>query len=164
MDLIKPEIGLIFWTGVSFLLLLVLLRKFAWKPILGAVEARDEKINEALHAAEAARQEISNLAAENEKLLAEARNEKDRIIADAKKTREAMVAEAKAVAESEAKRIVETARMVIENEKNAAMTEVKNLVANLSIEIAEIVLRKHFENNAEQQSFVQKHLQDIKLN
>lgn len=164
MDLIKPEIGLIFWTGVSFLLLLVLLRKFAWKPILGAVEARDEKINEALHAAEAARQEISNLAAENEKLLAEARNEKDRIIADAKKTREAMVAEAKAVAESEAKRIVETARTSIENEKNAAMTEVKNLVANLSIEIAEKVLRKHFENKDEQQSFVQKHLQDIKLN
>jgi F-type H+-transporting ATPase subunit b len=164
MDLIKPEIGLIFWTGVSFLLLLVLLRKFAWKPILGAVEARDEKINEALNAAEQARREISNLAAENEKLLAEARNEKDRIIADAKKTREHMISEAKNIADSEAKRMIETARVSIENEKNAALTEVKNLVANLSIEVAEKILRKRFENASEQQAFVQKHLEDIKLN
>jgi len=164
MDLIKPEIGLIFWTGVSFLLLLVLLRKFAWKPILGAVEARDEKIKEALDAAEQARKEISNLVSENEKLLAEARGEKDRIIADAKKTRESMISDAKNVADSEAKRMIETARRSIENKKNAAITEVKNLVANLSIEVAEKILRKHFENPAEQQAFVQKHLEDIKLN
>ena len=164
MDLIKPEIGLIFWTGVSFLLLMVLLRKFAWKPILGAVEARDEKINEALNAAEQARKEISNLAAENEKLLAEARNEKDRIIADAKKTREHMISDAKNIADSEAKRMIETARLSIENEKNAALTEVKSLVANLSIEVAEKILRKRFENPSEQQAFVQKHLEDVKLN
>jgi F-type H+-transporting ATPase subunit b len=164
MDLITPEIGLIFWTGITFLILLFILRKFAWKPILGAVEERDTKINAALHAAEDARREIANLANENEKLLNEARVEKDRIIADAKKTREAMISEAKSTAENEAKRLLESARVSIENEKNAAITEVKNLVANLSIEIAEKVLRKHFEAKGEQQAFVQKHLEDIKLN
>lgn len=164
MNLITPEIGLIFWTGITFLLLLFLLRKFAWKPILGAVEERDNKINAALNAAEEARKEIANLASENEKLLNEARAEKDRIIADAKKTREAMISEAKAIADSEAKRMIETARASIENEKNAALTEVKNLVAGLSIDIAEKLLRKQFENDAEQQAFVKKHLEDIKLN
>lgn len=164
MNLITPEIGLIFWTGITFLILLFLLRKFAWKPILGAVEERDNKINAALNAAEDARKEIANLAAENEKLLNEARAEKDRIIADAKKTRETMISEAKAIADSEAKRMIETARVSIENEKNAALTEVKNLVAGLSIDIAEKLLRKQFENNAEQQAFVKKHIEDIKLN
>ena len=164
MDLITPEIGLIFWTGITFLILLFLLRKFAWKPILGAVEERDTKINAALNAAEDARKEIANLASENEKLLNEARAEKDRIIAEAKKTREAMISEAKATAETEAKRLLESARASIENEKNAAMTEVKNLVANLSIEIAEKLLRKQFEAGSEQQAFVKKHLEDIKLN
>lgn len=164
MNLITPEIGLIFWTGITFLILLFLLRKFAWKPILGAVEERDNKINAALNAAEDARKEIANLAAENEKLLNEARAEKDRIIADAKKTRETMISEAKAIADSEAKRMIETARTSIENEKNAALTEVKNLVAGLSIDIAEKLLRKQFENNAEQQAFVKKHIEDIKLN
>ncbi|MBA4304364.1 MAG: ATP synthase F0 subunit B [Sphingobacteriaceae bacterium] len=164
MNLITPEIGLIFWTGITFLILLFLLRKFAWKPILGAVEERDNKINAALNAAEEARKEIANLAAENEKLLNEARAEKDRIIADAKKTRETMISEAKAIADSEAKRMIETARASIENEKNAALTEVKNLVAGLSIDIAEKLLRKQFENNAEQQAFVKKHIEDIKLN
>lgn len=164
MNLITPEIGLIFWTGITFLILLFLLRKFAWKPILGAVEERDNKINAALNAAEEARKEIANLASENEKLLNEARAEKDRIIADAKKTRETMISEAKAIADSEAKRMIETARASIENEKNAALTEVKNLVAGLSIDIAEKLLRKQFENGAEQQAFVKKHLEDIKLN
>jgi F-type H+-transporting ATPase subunit b len=164
MNLITPEIGLIFWTGISFLILLVLLRKLAWKPILGTIEERDTKINAALNAAEQARKEIANLAAENEKLLIEARSEKDRIIADAKKTRESMISEAKTVAEAEAKRIVESARASIENEKNAALTEVKNLVANLSIEIAEKVLRKKFENGPEQQAFVKSQLEGIKLN
>jgi len=163
-ELIEPSLGLIFWTGISFLLLLFLLRKFAWKPILDAVNAREENITAALATAEKARAEIADLSKENEKLLAETRFEKDRILADAKKTKDSILAEAKATAEAEGKRIIETARFAIETEKQAALTEVKNMVATLSIEVAEKILRRELENKGEHEAFVKKHLEDIKLN
>lgn len=163
-ELIEPSLGLIFWTGISFLLLLFLLRKFAWKPILDAVNAREENITAALATAEKARAEIADLSKENEKLLAETRLEKDRILADAKKTKESILSEAKATAEAEGKRIIETARLAIETEKQAALTEVKNMVATLSIDVAEKILRRQMENKGEHEAFVKKHLEDIKLN
>lgn len=163
-ELIEPSLGLIFWTGTAFLLLLFLLRKFAWKPILDAVNTREQNITNALAAAEKARAEIANLTQENEKLLVQARLEKDAILADAKKTKDAIISEAKATADAEAKRIIESARTAIDMEKQAAMTEVKNLVATLSIDVAEKILRRQMENKGEQQAFVQQHLNDIKLN
>jgi F-type H+-transporting ATPase subunit b len=163
-ELIEPSLGLIFWTGISFLILLVLLRKFAWKPILDAVNAREENITAAMATAEKARAEIADLSKENEKLLAETRLEKDRILADAKKTKESILTEAKATAEAEGKRIIETARLAIETEKQAALTEVKNMVATLSIDVAEKILRRQMENKGEHEAFVKKHLEDIKLN
>ncbi len=163
-ELIEPSLGLIFWTGISFLILLFLLRKFAWKPILDAVNTREENITAALATAEKARAEIADLSKENEKLLAETRLEKDRILADAKKTKESILAEAKATAEAEGKRIIETARLAIETEKQAALTEVKNMVATLSIDVAEKILRRQMENKGEHEAFVKKHLEDIKLN
>jgi F-type H+-transporting ATPase subunit b len=163
-ELIQPALGLIVWTGTAFLILLFLLRKFAWKPILDAVNTREQNINDALASADKARAEIANLTQENEKLLAEARLEKDRILADAKKTKDAIISEAKSTADAEGKRIIESARAVIENEKQAALTEVKNMVATLSIDIAEKVLRKEFEQKSAQEAFVKQHIDDIKLN
>lgn len=164
MELVQPGIGLIFWTTITFLILLYLLGRFAWKPILGAVRKREHSIKEALASAEKAREEMAQLKSENEKILQEARNERDEILKDARSMREKMIADAKSQANTEADKMIESAREQIQNEKMRAVTDLKNLVGSLSIEIAEKILRQELDNPEKQKELVNRQLEDFKLN
>lgn len=162
--LVKPDIGLIFWTTVTFLILLVLLRKFAWKPILGAVEGREQSIKQSLAAADEARKEMKRLQSDNERILQEARQERDLMLKDAREVREKIVGDAKSEATEQAEQIVASAKEQIENQKMAAVVDLKNQVAEMSIEIAEMILRQELSNKAKQTEQVDKHLKNFKLN
>lgn len=161
---IKPEPGLIFWTVVVFIIFWLLIGKFAFKPITNALREREDDIQTALDEAKMARQEMSNLKAENDKLLAKAQEERSAIIKEAKDSKAAIIAEAKDKAASEAKRIVETARVEIENQRKAAMIELKNELGNMALDIAERVIRKELKGNKEQETFVNSLVDDMKLN
>ena len=163
MDIVQPAVGLIFWTTISFLILLFILGKFAWKPILGAVTERERFIEEALSKAEAAKEEMSRLTNENESLLKQARAERDVILAEAKQLKDQIVGEAKTAAQTEGARMIEMARIEINNQKAIAMADVKNQVASLSIEIAEKILRKQFEDAHKQDQLVSDLLKEVKL-
>ena len=164
MELVTPEIGLVFWTTVSFLILLFLLGKFAWKPILTAVNERENFIEDALRKADAAKEEMSRLTNENEALLRQARVERDHILHEARKIKEQIITEAKDAAHKEGSRIMDQARMEINNQKAIAMTDIKNQVASLSLEIAEKILRKQFEDKHKQDELVSELLKGVKLN
>ncbi|ASU32859.1 F0F1 ATP synthase subunit B [Mucilaginibacter xinganensis] len=163
MELVTPEIGLVFWTTISFLILLFLLRKFAWKPILGAVAERENTITKALLQAEAAKEEMARLTSENENLLKQARAERDAILSDANKVKNQIINTAKEAAQKEGARQIEIARIEINNQKSIAMADIKNQVASLSLEIAEKVLRKQFEDQKKQDELVKDLLRDVKL-
>jgi F-type H+-transporting ATPase subunit b len=164
MELVTPEIGLVFWTTISFLILLFLLRKFAWKPILGAVTERENTIERALLQAEAAKEEMARLTSENEALLKQARAERDSILQEAKKIKDQIISEAKEAGQKESTRQIELARIEINNQKAIAMADVKNQVASLSLEIAEKILRKQFEDQKKQDELVTELLKEVKLN
>jgi F-type H+-transporting ATPase subunit b len=164
MDLITPGLGLVFWTVITFLFLLVILKKFAWKPILGAVGEREDGIKKALASAENARKEMENLHADNERILKEARAEREALLKDARDIKVKLIDEAKAEAEIQANRIIEQAQAAIVGEKRAAMAELKNHVANLSIEIAEKVVRAELSNKDKQVELVESMLGEAKLN
>ena len=142
MELVKPEFGLVFWMTVSFLIVVFILSKFAWGPILNSLKERETSIEDSLNAAKKAKDEVANMKSENEQLLKQARNERDMMLKEARETKDAIVNEARAKAQSEADRMIATARETIQNEKMAAITELKNQVATLSIEIAEKVIRQ----------------------
>ena len=164
MDIVQPAIGLIFWTLISFIILLVILGKFAWKPILGAVTERERSIEEALSKAEAAKDEMARLTGENEELLKQARAERDLILREAKHVKDQIIGEAKDAAQKEGARMIEKARIEIDNQTAIAMAGVKEQVASLSIEIAEKVLRKQFEDKQKQEDLVEDLLKKVKLN
>ena len=164
MDLITPELGLIFWTTLSFLVLLFILRKFAWKPILGAVNSREEGIKDSLAAAEKARREMENLHADNERILKEARVERETMLKEAREIKSKMITDAKDEAQIQAGKMIEQAKAAIESEKKAAMSELKNQVATLSLEIAEKVVRKELSNKDSQIQLVESMLGETKLN
>lgn len=163
-SLTTPGIGLIFWTTIVFLLLVFILSKYAWKPILNAVKTREQGIEDALAAAEKAKTEMQELKAGNEKILAEAKAERDALLKEARDTKDSIVAEAKAKATKEAERIMTAAREQITNEKNAAVTELKNQVAALSIEIAEKILRSELSSDDKQKALVNNLMKDVNLN
>ena len=163
MDIVQPAIGLIFWTTISFLILLFILRKFAWKPILGVVSDRERSIEEALSKAEAAKEEMSRLTNENDALLKQARAERDVILAEARHLKDQIISEAKDAAQKEGARMLENARLEINNQKAIAVADIKNQVATLSIEIAEKVLRKQFEDAQKQDELVSDLLKEVKL-
>ena len=163
MGLVTPQLGLLVWPALSFLLLLVVLRKFAWKPILESVNERDAQIRQALDAANEAKMAMVRLQADNDKLMAEARAERDLMLAEAKKTRDHIVSEAKAKAEVEGKRLLDLARQDIANDRKAAMTEVRNLVANLSVDVAEKLLRKELEKSDAQQTYLRQQLDQLQI-
>jgi F-type H+-transporting ATPase subunit b len=163
MELVTPEVGLVFWTLVSFLILLFLLGKFAWKPILAAVNEREQSIETALSRAEAVKEEMARLTNENEALLKQARAERDTILAEASKVKNQIIADAKDAAQKEGARQIEIARIEINNQKAIAMADVKNQVASLSLDIAEKVLRKQFEDQKKQDELVRDLLKDVKL-
>lgn len=164
MDLITPELGLIFWTTLSFLILLFILRKFAWKPILGAVNSREEGIIDALASAEKARLEMQNLKADNERILNEARAEREGMLKDAREIKSKMISDAKEQAQEQANKMIEQAQAAIESEKKSAMLELKNQVASLSVDIAEKVIRAELSNKDKQLHLVESMLNDAKLN
>lgn len=164
MDLILPSSGLIFWQLIAFLALLFILIKFAWKPMLAALEEREGSINDALKAAEQARSEMANLKAENEKLLADARLERDTILKKAQDASVKMIEDAKNEASKVAAQQIENAKAVIETEKKAALTEVKNQVAQLTLEVTEKLLRKTLSDEKAQKALVDEFVNDIKLN
>jgi F-type H+-transporting ATPase subunit b len=164
MNLVTPGIGLIFWTTITFVLLLLLLGKFAWKPILSAIRTREKGIEDALASAESALKDMRELKSNNEKILAEARNERDALLKEARDTKDAIIAEAKAKSQSEADRIMASTREQIINEKNAAVAELKNQVAILSIEIAEKILRSELSSDEKQKALVNNLMKDVNLN
>jgi F-type H+-transporting ATPase subunit b len=163
MNLTAPE-SLIFWTSIIFIVFFILLRKFAWKPILGAVKGREDSINEALSSAETARKEMQNLTAENERILQEARLERDSLLKEAREMREKMIADSKADAQAEGARMIEQAKTAILAEKNAAMAELKLQVSSLSLSIAEKVLKDELSNKEAQTKLIENMLGDVKLN
>ena len=158
------QLGLFFWLLVIFVGLVFLLKKFAWKPILDAVNEREEGIKNALLAAENAKKDMQNLKADNEKLLAEARAERDLMIKEAREIKEKMIADAKSEAQAQGEKMIEAAKASIESEKNAAMAELKNQVSSLSLEIAETLLKEELSNKEAQTKLVEKMLGDAKLN
>ncbi|HZY39772.1 MAG TPA: F0F1 ATP synthase subunit B [Mucilaginibacter sp.] len=163
MDLVSPNPGLILWTAISFLILLFILGKYAWKPILKAVSDRENSIESALLKADAVREEMARLTSENEALLKQARAERDSILAEATKVKNQIIYDAKEAAQKEGARQIEIARIEINSQKAIAMADVKNQVASLSIEIAEKVLRKQFEDSKKQDEMVKELLKEVKL-
>ena len=164
MDLVTPEIGLIFWSTLSFLLLLFILRKFAWKPILAAVSDREEGIKNALATAENARKEMQNLTADNERILKEARTERDGLLKEAREIKENIISEAKDEAQQQAEKVIEQAKATIQAEKQAAIADLKNQVAELSIGIAEKVVRQELSDKEKQIELVEKMLKEVTIN
>ena len=164
MELVTPGIGLIVWSTIIFGLLLILLKKFAWKPILNAVKAREDRIKGALESAEEMKLEMEKLKADNEVILKEARNERNKLLSDAREIKEKMISDAKTLANEEAKKIIETARLNIQSEKEAAISDIKKQVALLSVDIAEKILLKKLEESKEQKQVIEKYLDKISIN
>ncbi|MDG1777886.1 MAG: F0F1 ATP synthase subunit B [Flavobacteriaceae bacterium] len=164
MDLITPEFGLVFWTLITFLVLLFILRKFAWNPILGAVSERENGIKKALASADKARQEMENLQADNQKILKEARAEREAMLKEARELKNKMIDDAKEEAKEEANKLVAQAQAAIETEKKAAIADLKAQVAALTISIAEKVLGEELSNKGKQEKLVESMLDDTSLN
>jgi len=158
------SLGLFFWHTLLFGLLLFLLWKFAWKPILNAVNDREEGIKNALDAAEEAKKEMQNVTADSEKLLKEARAARESMLKEAREIKDKIVADAKEQAQVEGNKMIEQAQATIEGEKKAAVAHIKAQVANLSIDIAEKVIKEELSDKKKQQKLVQDMLGDIKLN
>ena len=164
MELVKPDFGLVFWMTVSFLIVVFLMRKFAWGPILSSLKERENSITDALNSAKKAKEEVANLKAENERILQLARNERDLILKEAREAKEQIVNEARTRAQTEGDRMLTIARESINNEKRAAIIELKNQVATLSVEIAEKVIRQQLSSDDKQKALVKDMLQEVNMN
>jgi F-type H+-transporting ATPase subunit b len=164
MDLLTPGTGLLFWQSVVFIALFLFLAKFAWKPIIGALNEREESIRQALESAEKAKAEMSALQAGNEKLLKEAREERDKIVRDAREAANRLIDQAQTEARKSADKLIEDAKAVINTEKQAALRDVKSQVALFSIEIAEKLLKKNLSSDKAQKDMVEEFIKETKLN
>ena len=164
MDLVTPGIGMIFWSTLFFLVLLFILGKFAWPAILTAVKARNESIRNALAAADRAKEEMAQLQSDNEKILAEAKAERDAMMREAKTMKDKLIAEAKEKASEEADKLVKSARESIQREKAAALNDMKEQMATLSVDIAEKILRMKLEGSKAQKELVDKLINEADLN
>ncbi|MES2701691.1 MAG: F0F1 ATP synthase subunit B [Bacteroidota bacterium] len=164
MDLLTPELGLFFWTLIAFLLVLFILRKFAWKPILNSLGEREKGIADSIAAAERVRNEMSQLKSENEKLMVQAREERSVMLKEAKDMKDRIVNEAKEQAKNEANKIVADAHVQIQQQKMAALTEVKNEIGTLAVSVAEKILRKQLSAAEGQDAYSKMLAEDIKLN
>ncbi|WP_379088456.1 F0F1 ATP synthase subunit B [Pedobacter sp. UC225_65] len=164
MDLLIPEVGLVVFQTIAFLLLMFLLGKFAWKPVLAAIKEREQSIDDALNKAELAKQEMARLTSQNEELMKQARADRDEILKEAKMLKDNIVNEAKTSAHAEGAKLIEKARIEIENQKKAALAELKGQVSALSLDIAERVLRSQLDDKAKQQDLVNNLLKDVELN
>ena len=164
MNLVTPDIGLLFWTAITFFLLLFILKRFAWSKILTAVKEREASIEESLKTAEKAREEIKNLQADNERIIKEAKLERDVLLKEAREMKNNILKEAKEKAATEGDKIIAAAKNEIENQKMAALTDLKNQVAELSIEIAQKILKEELKDNEKQKELVKGLLKEVELN
>ncbi len=164
MELLTPGIGLIFWQTVVFLILLFILTKFVWKPVSSALRAREKMIEENIKAAEIARDEVEQIKSDNEALLDEARKERDEILKEATAAANQIRENAKAETSTISEKMIKDARVNIENEKNKALEELKDLVATLSLEISEKLLREKLKEDDAQRKLIDKLMKDIKTN
>ena len=157
------SIGLFFWQTIIFILLIFLLKKYAWKPILDAVNEREEGIKNALLSAEKAKEEMASLQSDNEETLKKARAERDSLLKEAREIKQQLIDNAKNEAQSEAKKIISQAQETIQNEKKAAISDLKNQVASLSIDIAEKVLKEKLSDDKTQMNLVKDLVKDVTL-
>jgi F-type H+-transporting ATPase subunit b len=164
MELVNPGIGLIVWMTLAFLAILYILGKYAWKPIMKALKERESTIQDALNSAEKAKEEMQKLKFSNEELLQEAKNERDAILATARKVKESIIEESKQKASEEANRIIIAAKESIQNEKMNAMTDLKNQLAELSLEIAKKILQRELSDPKKQEEYSKELIKDVKFN
>ena len=164
MNLLTPDLGLFIWNLLAFLILFFILAKFAWKPILKSLKERETGIADALASAEKVKHEMASMKSENEALLAKAREERAQLLKEAKETKDKIINEAKEAAKTEAAKILADAHASIQQQKNAALTDVKNQVGNLVIEVAEKVLRRELGNKGDQETYIKQLANDVKLN
>lgn len=164
MDLLLPGFGLIFWTLLAFIIVFLILKKFAWKPILKSLKERETSITDSLATAERVKAEMAQLQSENEALLARAREERGQLLKEARETRDKIVNDAKEQAKAEANRIVAEAQQAIQQQKMAAITDVKNQIGTLVIEVAEKVLRRELGSQGDQEKYIKQLTDEMKLN
>ena len=164
MSLLTPHLGFFVWTLVAFIIVLLLLRKFAWKPILKSLNERESNIADSIATAEKVRAEMAQMKSENEALLAKAREERAQMLKEARDTKDKIIGEAKEQAKVEANKIITDAQAAIQQQKMAALTDVKNQVGNLVIEVAEKVLRRELGNKAQQETYIKELTDEVKLN
>ncbi|MGP1500469.1 MAG: F0F1 ATP synthase subunit B [Bergeyella cardium] len=164
MELLTPSIGNIFWTAVVFLILVALLAKYAWKPILSAVNEREVSITDALNQAKLARKEMESLKADNERIVREAKIERDAILKEARELKDKIVSEAQDVAKAEGEKLIEQAKQTIQAEKAAAMADIKNQIGTLSVGIAEQILKQKLDNSDAQNALVENYLNNSNHN
>jgi F-type H+-transporting ATPase subunit b len=164
MELVNPGIGLIVWMTLAFLAILYILGKYAWKPIMKALKERESTIQDALNSAERAKEEMQKLKFSNEELLQEAKNERDAILAAARKIKDSIIEESKQKASEEASRIIVAAKESIQNEKMNAMTDLKNQLAELSLEIAKKILQRELSDPKKQEEYSKGLIKDVKFN
>jgi F-type H+-transporting ATPase subunit b len=164
MDLLLPHLGLIVWTLLAFLVVLIILKKFAWVPILKGLNDRETNIAESIASAERVKLEMAQMKNENEAILTAAREERATMIKEAKITKDKMIADAKEEAKVQATKIITEANAAIQQQKMAAITDIKNQVGKLVVEVSEKVLRRELANKSEQENFINQLAQEIKLN
>ncbi len=164
MDLLLPHLGLIFWTLIAFLVVLFLLKKYAWTPILKGLDDRENTIADSIATAEKVKLEMAQLKNDNETLLAQAREERGMMLKEAKEIRDRMINDAKEDARVQASKIIADAQLSIHNQKMAALTDLKNQVGNLVVEVSEKVLRRELQNKSEQEGYIKTLAQEANLN
>lgn len=164
MELVTPDIGLIFWQSVVFLIVFAILALFVWKPIMSALKTREHQIEDSLRAAEHAKEEMEQIKSDNEYLLQEARIERDQILKTAKEESGRIIDHAKAETSDITQKMIHDAQEAIEGERRAAVKEIKELVASLSIEVAEKVLREKLSDDKSQKALVDKFIKEIEIN
>ncbi|HEV3224658.1 MAG TPA: F0F1 ATP synthase subunit B [Puia sp.] len=164
MKLLLPEFGLLIWTLLAFLIVLFILGKFAWPAIIKGLKEREASITDSLATAERVKAEMAQLKSENEALLAKAREERAQMLREARDTKDKIINEAKEQAKAEAGKIIVDARVAIEQQKMAAITEVKNQIGNLVVEVSEKILRRELENKPEQEKYIKQLAEEVKLN
>jgi F-type H+-transporting ATPase subunit b len=164
MDLLIPSFGLIIWTLLAFLIVFFILKKYAWKPILSSLKERENTIAESLATAEKMKAEMAQFKSENEALLAKAREERAQMLKEARDMKDKIVNEAKDQAKIEANKILTDAQAAIQQQKMAALTDVKNQVGQLVIEVSQKVLRRELGNKSEQETYIRQLTNEVKLN
>ena len=164
MELLLPKLGLIVWTLIAFGIVFFILKKFAWKPILKSLKEREHNISEAILSANKIKTEMAQMKSEHEELLAKAREERGQMLRDAKETKDRIISEAKEQAKVETNKIIADAQSVINQQKMAALTDMKNQVGSLVVEVSEKILRRELSNKQEQERYIRELAENVKMN